>query len=110
MALVSSDRVVQCDELYLQDHRYVKGDVLPLSVYTQYKPRLSTIRMSGNGNINQSIDGIRIRAVNTKSGASHGTMIVGTSEFSFNSIMLWSALAFGGYYLVKYWGLPRFRR
>lgn len=108
MALVSSKGVVQCDELYLQEHHYVKGDIIPLSVYTQYKHRLNTIQMSGGGSISQSIDGIRIRAVNTHGGKSQ-TMIVGITGFSFNSIILWSTLAIGGYYLVRNWGFPRFR-
>lgn len=72
MALVSADRLVQCDELYIQDQRYVKDNILPLNVYTLYKHRLDNMGITCEGAITDTINGVSIRAVNTQSHVKEG--------------------------------------
>lgn len=103
MALLSSDRVVRCDQLYIQDLRYVKGDVLPLSVYTIHKHRLNEIWVDGNGEVSLTMDGVRIRVINKNYTPGNYTV----PRCYSSSIVTGVLLVAGVYVVARYLVLPR---
>ena len=103
MALLTSDRVVRCDELYIQGQRYVKGNVLPLSVYTLHKNRLNEIWVDGNGEVSLTMDGVQIRVINKNYTPGNYTISAGKSF----SIVTGVLLVAGVYVATRYLVLPR---